>query len=160
MRQNTIEYIDELGEDKHVLKVNMVDKPCNRQMRIDIVHDYVRFYSYNSVTKSGGKGGVEIPVTVTIPIRAMIQSVIPMLNYHENTQPETLFEDGKDSRYRFSATYLEYWKDGELMVDVYEPYTSPEEPAKDTVTKKVFDKYIKPYLDIRLKERNAIQKEG
>lgn len=55
---------------------------------------------------------------IQIPIRALIEVVLPLLNSHEYCQKEHLVFEGKP-QYTCSETAITYYKDGTRMIAVF-----------------------------------------
>lgn len=111
---------------------------------------------------------LNIPTDVTIGIKTAQKVLLPYLLKHEYMQPihladRTHTEDDKEwdkpyqkgkytePRYKkgdkypcysFNNEITEYWKDGQLMVE----FSLEGEKAFSKVTKKFFDKFVKPEL--------------
>jgi len=114
---------------------------------------------------------ISVPVDVTIGIKSAQKILLPYLSKHKYMQPEHLAdrihtEDDKDwdaewqkgkyskPRWKKGDTYpcyssshevMEYWEDGELMVE----FSLAGEKNYSKVTAKVFNECIKPKIESR-----------
>lgn len=112
---------------------------------------------------------LNIPTDITIDIKAAQRVLLPFLQKHEYMQPEhladrTYIDDDKDwdkpyqkgqykgprwkkgdkyPSYSFNAQILEYWEDGQLMVE----FSLEGEKGFSKVTKKFFDQFVRPVLN-------------
>lgn len=98
-------------------------------MNVVIAHDYVQFGRQTSLfadikCKTPLESNHAICSNVMpmyneiqIPIRALIEVVLPLLNSHEYCQKEHLVFEGKP-QYTCSETAITYYKDGTRMIAV------------------------------------------
>lgn len=139
-----------INDTELVVKLEPHDYEGADELNVVIAHDYVQFGREMSLfadkscktpleSKHANCSNV-MPIyhDVQIPIRALIEVVLPLLNGHEYCQKEHLVFEGKP-QYTYSQTPIVYYKDGVRMIAI---------PDKETF-------YHIPYsLYKKLKENN------
>lgn len=164
---------NQLDENRFILKLDEKDGERNNPRPIIICHDYVSFsgrYIINSETHdikglhSVGCNNIGINCNVQIPIKAMQEVVLPILNKNKYLQPEHLAprmhtEDDKywESKgldkpryikgdkypaYSYYNQIYKYWEDGIEMV----AFLKSGDWKFNHMTLEFFNQYVKPNL--------------
>lgn len=114
-----MEIIEQLSDRKFVVELEDCDFDNSRIL--NVAHDYVRFWSNEGLQ---AKSGVQlhtvntcanwIPMRqcVTIPIRQLIQVVLPILSKREECSVEHL----KGNKYAYEEDSIIYWDGKEKMI--------------------------------------------
>ena len=119
--------IKEINDTEFVVKLEPQDYEKSRELNVVIAHDYVQFgrkmelfTEHCDELKSVHKVCANVMPeyqTVQIPIRALIEVILPLLNNHEYCQKEHLTFEGKP-QYTCSETSITYHKDKKFMIAV------------------------------------------
>lgn len=124
-----MQIVKELSDTELVIKLDPHDYERAKELRVVVAHDYVQFGREMSLFAGQGcKTPLEskhalcsnvMPIyqEVQIPIRALIEVILPLLNNHEYCQKEHLVFEGKP-QYTYSETSITYSKDRECMIAI------------------------------------------